>query len=345
MKSRTTRTTCAGCIAVLLAGCLTACGGTDDPGNSRPQIAIDIPRADSDFWKAYAKYLQQEINDQQLSVLPPTHSDGDEATFAANVHSLAGRHPKSIVMAPQNTMTTDTTLSELFRANIHAISVDTEPEHGTVYMVVRTDNRSYGTKACEFLGKQLGGKGKVAELQGALTSINGYERSEGFAACMKRNFPGIQVIALATDWKADVASEKLQATLAANRDLNGIYMQAGGVFLQPTLALLQQKGLLKPAGQPGHIAIVSNDGIPAELNAIRKGDIDATVSQPADLYAKYALYYAKAAAEGKTFQPGPTDHRSTIIQLPNGMEDQLPSALVTKENVDDPSLWANHATG
>ncbi|MFD9595333.1 sugar ABC transporter substrate-binding protein [Kitasatospora sp. NPDC059973] len=341
MKSRTTRTTCAGCIAVLLAGC----GGTDDPGNSRPQIAIDIPRADSDFWKAYAKYIQQEINDQQLRVLPPTHSDGDEATFAANVRSLAGRHPKSIVMAPQNTMTTDTTLSELFRANIHAISVDTEPEHGTVYMVVRTDNRSYGTKACEFLGKQLGGKGKVAELQGALTSINGYERSEGFAACMKRNFPGIQVIALATDWKADVASEKLQATLAANRDLNGIYMQAGGVFLQPTLALLQQKGLLKPAGQPGHIAIVSNDGIPAELNAIRKGDIDATVSQPADLYAKYALYYAKAAAEGKTFQPGPTDHRSTIIQLPNGMEDQLPSALVTKENVDDPSLWANHAKG
>ncbi|MFB7620573.1 sugar ABC transporter substrate-binding protein [Kitasatospora sp. NPDC056181] len=345
MKSRTLRTTCMGCIAVLLAGCLTACGDSDDPGNSRQQIGIDIPRADSDFWKAYAKYIQQEINDQQLSVLPPTHSDGDEATFTANVRSMAARHPKSIVMAPQNTMTTDTTLSELFRANIHAISVDTEPEHGTVYMVVRTDNRSYGSKACEFLGKQLGGKGKVAELQGALTSINGYERSEGFAACMKRNFPGIQVIALPTDWKGDVASAKLQSTLAANPDLNGIYMQAGGVFLQPTLALLRQKGLLKPAGQSGHIAIVSNDGIPAELDAIRKGEIDATVSQPADLYAKYALYYAKAAAEGKSFQTGPTDHGSTIVSLPNGLEDQLPAPLVTKDNVDDKSLWANHVTG
>jgi simple sugar transport system substrate-binding protein/ribose transport system substrate-binding protein len=159
---------------------------------------------------------------------------------------------------------------------------------------------------------------------------------------MKAQFPGIEVIELATDWKGDVASAKLQSTLAASPDLGGIYMQAGGVFLQPTLALLQQKGLLKPVGQPGHIAIVSNDGIPQEFDAIRQGQIDATVSQPADLYAKYALFYAQAAAEGKTFQPGPTDHQSTIIQLPNGLEDQLPAPLVTKENVDDKALWGNN---
>ena len=52
-------------------------------------------------------------------------------------------------------------------------------------------------------------------------------------------------------------------------DIDGIYMQAGGAFLQPTLALLEQKGLLKPAGRKGHISIVSNDGIPQEFEAIR----------------------------------------------------------------------------
>ncbi|MFI7295959.1 sugar ABC transporter substrate-binding protein, partial [Streptomyces sp. NPDC050121] len=79
-----------------------------------------------------------------------------------------------------------------------------------------------------------------------------------------------------------------------------------------------------------------------EFDAIRKGQIDATVSQPADLYAKYALYYAKAAAEGKTFKPGATDHESTIIKIPNGLEDQLPAPLVTKDNVDDKTLWGNN---
>ena len=93
-------------------------------------------------------------------------------------------------------------------------------------------------------------------------------------------------------------------------------MQAGGVFLAPTLSLLKQKNLLVPPTDPKHIFIISNDGIPAEFQAIKAGQIDATVSQPADLYAKYGLFYAQAAAEGKTFSPGPTDHNSTIIQLP-----------------------------
>ncbi|MZF90790.1 sugar ABC transporter substrate-binding protein, partial [Streptomyces sp. SID5643] len=70
--------------------------------------------------------------------------------------------------------------------------------------------------------------------------------------------------------------------------------------------------------------------------------IDATVSQPADAYAKYGMYYIKAAMQGKRFKPGPTDHDSTIVKLPSGiLEDQLPAPLVTKDNVDDPKLWGN----
>ena len=119
-------------------------------------------------------------------------------------------------------------------------------------------------------------------------------------------------------------------------------MQAGGVFLQPTLALLRaeeaaQAGRARPGTSRSSPTTASRE----ELDAIRAGKIDATVSQPADLYAKYALYYAKAALEGKTFKPGPTDHDSTIVKIPNGLEDQLPAPLVTKDNVDDPKLWAN----
>ena len=65
------------------------------------------------------------------------------------------------------------------------------------------------------------------------------------------------------------------------------------------------------------------------------------MSQPADLYAKYALFYAQAALQGKTFQPGATDHNSTIVAIPNGLEDQLPAPLVTSDNVNDQSLWGN----
>jgi ribose transport system substrate-binding protein len=88
--------------------------------------------------------------------------------------------------------------------------------------------------------------------------------------------------------------------------------------------------------------IVSNDGIPQEYEAIRKGEIDATVSQPADLYAKYGLLYLKEAMEGQTFKVGPTDHGSKIVEVaPGVLEDELPAPLVTKANVDDKSLWGN----
>jgi ribose transport system substrate-binding protein len=119
-------------------------------------------------------------------------------------------------------------------------------------------------------------------------------------------------------------------------------MHAGGVYLAPTLQTLRRKGLLFPAGDAKHIVVVSNDGIAQEYDAIRKGEIDATISQPADLYAKYGLYYIKATLAGQTFKVGPTDHGSTIIEVSPGiLEDQLPAPVVTKQNVDDKALWAN----
>lgn len=345
MKSARTRSAAAAAGAVLTALALvTACnrdGSGTGAGGDEPAIGIDLPRSDSDFWNSYAQYLEKGIESDGINALPLSNSQNDVTKLAANVQVFRSSGAEAVVMAPQDTGAIASTLDSLAAEDIPVVSVDTRPDKGDVYMVVRADNRAYGTKACEFLGEQLGGKGKVAELQGALDSVNGRDRSEAFADCMREKFPDIRVFELPTDWKGDVASAKLQSLLAQHPDLDGVYMQAGGVFLQPTLALLEQKGLLKPAGHEDHITIISNDGIPQELDAIREGRIDATVSQPADLYAEYALYYARAAAEGRTFEPGGTDHGSTIIEIPGGLEDQLPAPLVTKENVEDKSLWGN----
>lgn len=337
------RTTSAAACAVLLA--VTALAGcnreSSDSGAGGGKVGIDLPRSDSDFWNSYQNYVQKGVKDGEVKALPLTNSQNDIGKLVANVQTFTDQGAKAVVMAPQDTGAITESLNTLNEKKIPVISVDTRPDKGDIYMVVRADNKAYGTNACTYLGEQLKGKGKVVEFQGDLSSINGRDRSEAFKTCMDKDFPDIKVFELATDWKGDVASAKLQSTLAAHPDINGIYMQAGGVFLQPTLALLEQKKLLKPAGTAGHITIISNDGIPEEFDAIKAGKIDATISQPADLYAKYALYYAKAALDGKTFKAGPTDHDSTIIKIPNGFEDQLPAPLVTKDNVDDPKLWAN----
>ncbi|MET7419760.1 sugar ABC transporter substrate-binding protein [Dactylosporangium sp. NPDC005555] len=333
---------------VVSVATLAACNSSASPGTGESQnakgqpIAVDLPRADSDFWNSYAKYIPQFAKDTGLNLMTPTNSQNDIAKLVANTQALTSQGAKAIVMAPQDTGAIATTLTQLEQKKIPVVTVDTRPDKGNVYMVVRADNRAYGQKACEFLGAKLGGKGKVVEFQGSLSSVNGRDRSEAFAECMSSKFPGITVFAEPTDWEGAKASAALQTRLAQHPDINGIYMQAGGVFLAPTLQLLRTKNLLVPPSDPKHIFIVSNDGIPQEFDAIRKGEIDATVSQPADLYAKYALFYAKAAVDGKTFQPGKTDHDSTIVQVRDGLlEDQLPAPLVTKDNVDDSALWGN----
>lgn len=328
--------------AALLA-VVTACGsgGTTEAGGGGGKVGIDHPRADSDFWNSYIKYVPQMATELKVDLMPATNSQNDVSKLVNNVQALVGQGAKAIVMAPQDTGAIANTLQQLENKKIPVVTVDTRPDKGKVYMVVRADNRAYGTKACEFLGEKLGGKGKVVQLEGALSSINGRDRSEAFTECMKTKFPGITVFSEPTEWEGSKAASMLQTRLEQNPDIMGIYLHAGGVHLAPTLQVLKQKGLLVPPTDPKHVFVVSNDGIPQEFDEIRKGNIDATVSQPADLYARYALFYAKAAVDGKTFKPGQTDHGSTIIELPNGLEDQLPAPLVTKDNVDDKNLWGN----
>src|SRR6185312_3634897 len=234
------------------------------------------------------------------------------------------------------------------------VTIDTRPDTGNVYMVVRADNRAYGTKACQFLGTKLGGKGKVIMFEGSLDSINGRDRTEAFNECMKQNFPGITVFGEATEWKGDVAASKFQTRLASDPDIRGVYMESS-FALAGTLQVLRQRNMLVPPADPKHVFVVSNDGIPEELKDIAAGQIDATVSQPADLYAKYGLYYVQQAIAGKTFNPGKTDHDSTIIQVrPGVLEDQLSAPLVTVDGsviggtpslkYDDKSLWGNNVS-
>ncbi|WP_406335939.1 sugar ABC transporter substrate-binding protein [Streptomyces sp. NBC_00203] len=332
---------------------LSACssGSTSASAGDAPLVGVDYPRSDTDFWNSYIKYTPEYGKKLGLS-LKTTNSQNDVAKLTANAQTFISQGVKGIAMAPQDTAAIAPTLAQLESKKIPVVTVDTRPDTGNVYMVVRADNRAYGEKACQYLGTKLDGKGKVVMLEGGLDSINGRDRTEAFNDCMKKNYPGIKVFGEATNWDGAVAAQKLQTDLTAHPDIKGVYMEAS-FALSGTLQVLKQKGLLVDPKDKKHVFVVSNDGIPEELKSIAAGKIDATVSQPADLYAKYALFYLKAAIDGKTFKPGKTDHDSTIIKVRDGvLEDQLSAPLVTSDGAtyggvpsvksDDKSLWGNN---
>ncbi|MEW1648578.1 sugar ABC transporter substrate-binding protein [Streptomyces sp. NPDC091219] len=351
MRLRTALSSTASVICAL--SLLSACnsGSTASSSGGKPLVGVDYPRSDTDFWNSYIKYTPESAKQLGLS-LKTTNSQNDVAKLTANVQTFISQGVKGVAMAPQDTAAIAPTLAQLNAKKIPVVTVDTRPDSGKVFMVVRADNRAYGEKACQFLGTKLGGKGKVVMLEGGLDSINGRDRTEAFNDCVKENYPGIKVFGEATNWDGAVAAQKLQTDLTAHPDIKAVYMESS-FALSGTLQVLKQKGLLVGPKDKKHVFIVSNDGIPEELKDMAAGKIDATVSQPADLYAKYALYYVKAAIDGKTFKPGKTDHNSTIIQVRDGLlEDQLSAPLVTADGAayggvasvksDDPSLWGNN---
>ncbi|MBB4685407.1 sugar ABC transporter substrate-binding protein [Amycolatopsis jiangsuensis] len=337
-------------LAAAVAVCgvvLGACGSTKDKpassgGAAGGRVGATVPLLTSPFWQAYHNYVPQMAKEQGLDALPTVNADNDAAKLITDIGTLLNQGIKGLVVTPVDSAAVVAGLKQAENKGVPVVAVDVAPESGTVAMVVRADNKAYGTKACDEIGKRVK-SGKVVQVMGDLASVNGRDRSAAFRECMKQKYPAVKVLEIAAEWKADKASSGLDSLLTANPDIKGAYMQAGGIYLAPTEQALKRKNLLFPAGDPRHVVLVSNDGIPQELAAIRSGELDATVSQPADAYAKYGMYWLKKAMAGETFKPGPTDHGSQIVEVSPGiLEDQLPAPVVTKANVDDKALWGNH---
>jgi ribose transport system substrate-binding protein len=115
------------------------------------------------------------------------------------------------------------------------------------------------------------------------------------------------------------------------------------------LAAEQQKGKASDVGSSNHVILVGNDGSPHECDLIRSKKLDATIDQPADKYAYYAIYYAKQAIAGAKYNEGQsTDHNSTIVNVQGNLEDALAAPLVTlagdanSTQVNSTDLWCNN---
>jgi ABC-type sugar transport system substrate-binding protein len=159
---------------------------------------------------------------------------------------------------------------------------------------------------------------------------------------MHQKYPNLKVLARPTRWEQARATDATQTILAANPDLGAIYMESGAIMLPGVLSVLRQTGHGEKVGEPHRIFLVSIDGSPYELEKIRSGELDAAVSQPLNLYAKLGVEYLQRAIKGEAFAEGPTSHASRIARnVAGNLEDLLPSPLVTRKDVDDPTLWGN----
>ena len=328
-------------LAAALSGAAVALVLSAMPAAAQQKLGYSAPFLTDPFQAIMANQTLKAVEEVGFEVLPATNANGDAAKQLTDIRNLISAGANALIINPTDSQAIAPVLEFAAEKNIPAVLIDIAPAKGKVAMIVRADNKAIGAQACEAVGAAIGGEGKVLSLMGDQATTNGRDRTTGFNDCMKEKFPNVQIIEQPTNWKADKATSAAQTVVTTTPDLKAIYMQSDSVMLAGVLNVLKSAGKLTKVGEPNHIFLATVDGTPYALEQIRADLLDVAVAQPLDLYAKYGAYYAKAALEGKTFQAGPTDHNSEIVPAGENLMDYLPATVVTKQNVDEPSLWGN----
>ncbi len=326
-------------------GATSSTGGTLAPGASF-KLGVSLTFNNTDFWTNYIKYETQFATQYNATLIGPLVANNDAAKQITDIHTLIQEGAQALIVNPVDSAAIAPALDFAASKSIPVVSVDVAPSSGKVFMIVRADNVLYGQNSCKYIAMHASGSsGHIAILEGDLASLNGKDRTDGCTQVIQQNYPNFKVVDYATKWGTPTAVNDAKTALSTYSDLKGIYVEWGAPE-DGILAAEQAAGKFTKVGSPSHIVLVGNDGVPHEHALIRANQLDATISQPANSYAQYAIFYARAALEGKTYTAGQTtDHNSMYVSLQGNLEDALPAPVVDLTNVNDPNLWGNAKSG
>ncbi len=156
-------------------------------------------------------------------------------------------------------------------AGIPVLAVDTGPSGGDLISLVQTDNVAASRLAGEFIAEQLGGAGKVLNLQGDMANQTAQARNDGLHEALDQ-FPDITVIDQSANWVQEQGFTITENILTSDPDLNAIFAAND----PPALGALQA---LIGAGKENDVFIVGFDAIPDAVEAVKNGQMLATVAQ------------------------------------------------------------------
>ena len=337
-------------IAIVFVACGSTSGGTSTTSSSGGALApgasfklgVSLTFNNTDFWTNYITYEKQFATQYNATLIGPLVANNNAAQQITDIHTLIQEGAQALIVNPVDSAAIAPALDYAASKNIPVVSVDVAPSAGKVFMIVRADNVQYGMNSCKFIASHATAKsGHIAILEGDLASLNGQDRSNGCVQEIKSSYPNFQTVEYATKWDTPTAVSDAKTALSTYSDLRGIYFEWSAPE-DGILAAEQATGRFTKVGSSSHVVLIGNDGVPHEHALIRANMLDATISQPANSYAQYAIFYARAALEGKTYSAGQTtDHKSTIVSLQGNLEDALPAPVVDLTNVNDPSLWGN----
>jgi len=178
-----------------------------------------------------------------------------------------------IIISPKEAAPLTEPVAKAMDAGIPVIVLDRAVLGDKFTSFIGANNKQIGKAAGEWIKQKLGGKGKVVELKGLMTSIPGQDRNDGFRAGIAGS--EIEVIFEADmKWLEPDARKEMESALSRFNKIDLVYAHndpgAHGAYLAA-----------KAAGREKEMMFVGIDALPQEGVAyVRQGILDATFQYP-----------------------------------------------------------------
>ncbi len=311
-------------VAVLLVSACSSSGGTTSGGastgggsGSPTKVAAVIKGLDNPFFQA----MQQGIEGQAKTVgvqvtVQAANSITDTTGQADKLTGLAGQDYSCYIVNPISGTNLIQGLAQLAAKQRTVVNIDSPVEKAAAEAAnvrpatyIGTDNVQAGQTAAKQMVTLLPGGGDVAAIGGISGDATSAARIDGFTKGIGSSLKLVQTVA--ANWDRQEALTQATNVLRAKPDLAGFFVANDDMGLGVARAIAD-------AGKAGKVKVISVDGIPDALKAVKAGQIDATVAQYPYAIGSMGVQACQAAAAGK--------------KLPANVT--APVALVTAANAD-----------
>ena len=241
-------------------------------------------------------------------------AQNDNLRQVAHLEEFVRAGVNLIIISPKEAAPLTRPVADAYGKGIPVIVLDRKVLGDRYTCFIGADNRKIGKAAGRWIATLLGGKGKVVELKGLMTSIPGQDRNSGFREGIK----GTQIdVVFEADmkWLEPNARKEMESALARFPSIDLVYGHndpaAHGAYLAA-----------KAAGRTGAMAFVGIDGLPQEGQMyVKQGILSACFEYPTG--GREAIEAALSILNGKT--------------VPR--EITLPSRVYTRDNIDKGGEW------
>ncbi|MDQ3803218.1 MAG: ABC transporter substrate-binding protein [Acidobacteriota bacterium] len=257
-------------------GCRKAGGGGSADGGKRLRVGFSQTENDGPWRIAETKSMQDEAARRGHELIV-TDARGDTANQVSNLEDLIAQRVDAIFLAPREAQGFEGPLQAAKEAGIPVFLIDRElrgARAGSDYVTFIGSNFiEEGRRAGEWLAAHTKGTAGIIELLGTAGSSVANDRHQGFADAI-RPYPDMKIITSQDGNFTRAQGQKVMENLiqAHRNSITAVYAHNDEMALGAIQAL-------KAANmQPGKdVLIVSVDGQKSALEAIARGEMNATV--------------------------------------------------------------------